>query len=63
MAYQLQYFDEVETDIQEAKTWYKKQKEGLEIEFASAIEKAIDHILDAPKVYSFRYKKVRIAHP
>jgi hypothetical protein len=26
MAYILQYFDEVERDVHEAKTWYKLQK-------------------------------------
>jgi plasmid stabilization system protein ParE len=63
MAYTLQYFDEVETDVHEAKTWYKEQKEGLEIEFATTIEKTIAHIVEAPKIYLVRYKKVRIAHP
>lgn len=63
MAYTLQYFDEVETDVHKAKTWYKEQKEGLEIEFADAIEKAIERIVDMPQVFSIRYKKVRIAHP
>jgi plasmid stabilization system protein ParE len=50
-------------DIYEAKTWYKKQKEGLELKFANAIEKVIEHILETPKSYSIRYKKIRIAHP
>ncbi|MFQ3576992.1 MAG: type II toxin-antitoxin system RelE/ParE family toxin [Cytophagales bacterium] len=63
MAFQLQYFDEVEADIHNAKTWYKEQKDGLEIEFATAIEKAINQILETPKAYSVRYKKIRIAHP
>lgn len=63
MAYKLKYFDEVETDVNEAKTWYKEQKEGLEIEFANAIEKAIKYLLELPKAYAIRYKKVRIAHP
>ena len=63
MARQLQYFDEVETDLHQAKVWYKEQKEGLEIEFANVIEKTIEHILDTPKAYAIRYKKVRIAHP
>ena len=44
MTYQLQYFDEVETDLHQAKVWYKEQKEGLEIEFANVIEKTIKHI-------------------
>ena len=63
MAYILQYFDEVETDVHQAKTWYKKQKEGLEVEFASTIEIAIEHIVDKPQIFAVRYKKVRIAHP
>jgi mRNA-degrading endonuclease RelE of RelBE toxin-antitoxin system len=61
--YNSQYFDEVFTDIQEAKIWYKEQKEGLEVEFAFTIEKAIEQILKMPSAYSTRYKNVRIAHP
>lgn len=61
--YNSQYFDQVFIDVQEAKVWYKEQKEGLEIEFAFAIEKAIEQILKMPLSYSIRYKKVRIAHP
>lgn len=61
--YKSQYFDQVFIDVQEAKVWYKEQKEGLEIEFAFAIEKAIEQILKMPSSYSLRYKKVRIAHP
>lgn len=45
MPYQLQHFDEVEADVNNAKAWYKEQKEGLEIEFATAIEKTINRIL------------------
>lgn len=63
MAYQLQYFDEVEVDIRDAIFWHTQQKEGLGIKFVTAIEKAIECITDAPKAYSVRYKKVRIAHP
>lgn len=63
MAYKLQYFDEVETDISEAKNWYKAQREGLEILFAKAIQQAIENILEHPKLYAIRYRKIRIAHP
>jgi plasmid stabilization system protein ParE len=61
--YNSQYFDQVFSDIQEAKIWYKEQKEGLEVEFALAIETAIQKILKMPTSYSPRYKNVRIAHP
>ena len=61
--YNSQYFDQVFTDVQEAKIWYKEQKEGLEVEFAFAIETAIQKVLKMPTSYSPRYKNVRIAHP
>ena len=61
--YQSQYFDEVFIDIQQAKSWYKEQKVGLEIEFALAIETAIQKVLLMPFAYSCCYKNVRIAHP
>jgi hypothetical protein len=63
MAFSLQYFDEVEADVLEAKIWYKEQKAGLELEFSAEIEKAIEKIVKTPKSYSVRYKKIRIAHP
>ena len=40
MAYQLLYFDEVLTDVQEAKAWHKEKRDGLEDEFALAVETA-----------------------
>jgi mRNA-degrading endonuclease RelE of RelBE toxin-antitoxin system len=61
--YNSEYFDQVFADVQEAKIWYKEQKEGLEVEFAMAIEKAIEQVLKMPSAYSPRYKNVRIAHP
>ena len=61
--YNALYFDAVFIDIQEAKIWYKQQKEGLEIEFVFAIEIAIIKILKMPTSYSPQYQNVRIAHP
>ena len=61
--YNSQYFDQVFTDVQEAKIWYKEQKEGLEVRFAGAIETAIQKVLETPTSYAPRYKNVRIAHP
>lgn len=61
--YKSQYLDLVFIDIQEAKIWYKDQKDGLEIQFALAIETAIQKILIMPTSFSPRYKNIRIAHP
>ncbi len=63
MIYKLLYFKEVEADIHFAKTWYKEQKDGLEIDFAFAIENTLHQILKTPKAFAIRYKKIRIAHP
>ena len=53
MAFQLKFFDEVHSDVHEAKPWYKEQTEGLEEEFATAIEKAIEIILEIPNQCRF----------
>ena len=62
MAYRLLYFDEVIQEVQEAKVWYKEKREGLEIEFALAVETAIQRIQRMPAAYSIRYKNVRLAY-
>jgi hypothetical protein len=60
--YQLKYFDEVENDLQEAKLWYQAQQMGLEDLFAASVLKTIEDILEFPKIYAIRYKKIRIAY-
>ena len=55
MAYQLLYFDEVLTDIQEAKAWYKEKRDGLEDEFALAVETALERI-DPKFIYDYRFR-------
>jgi plasmid stabilization system protein ParE len=61
MAYKLKYFDEVESDVGNAKEWYKEQREGLEKEFVSSVERTISLIVKNPKIFAERYKNVRIA--
>jgi len=63
VAYRLLYLDEVIKDVQDAKEWYKKQHNGLETEFAIAIESALLQLLEKPAIYSIRYKNIRVAHP
>jgi hypothetical protein len=41
MGYSIFYFDEVEMDIKEARSWYKATNEKLEKRFVSAIENTI----------------------
>ena len=63
MHYQLFFFDEVLADIQDAKTWYQEQQDGLEQLFAAAIEQCIENLLLTPFAYGIRYKNIRMAHP
>lgn len=49
--------------MQEARAWYKSQREGLENDFAAAIEQAIERITQMPTAYGVRYKNIRFAHP
>jgi plasmid stabilization system protein ParE len=63
MAYSIFYFDEVEIDIKEARSWYKATAEKLENRFVQAIENMIIKLQEWPKAYAIRYKNVRIAHP
>ena len=63
MTYSVQFFDEVISDVQEAKVQYKSKREGLEIEFSWAIEDAIEQVIKMPVSYAIRYKSIRIAHP
>ena len=62
MAYEIRFFDEVLTDVVEAKRWYKDQRDGLEMNFAMAVEQALEQIKKMPTAYSIRYKTVRITH-
>ena len=63
MTYKLKFFEEVKTDIIEAKDWYREKQDGLEIRFANSIKAAILQIQKSPTSFSIRYKTIRIAHP
>lgn len=57
------YFEEVENDVKEAKSWYKLKQKGLEKIFAETIENAIIKLQSSPKAYAIRYKNIRISYP
>jgi plasmid stabilization system protein ParE len=61
MSYTVTYFNEVIRDVREAKNWYKSKRNGLEIEFALAIESTIAQLAKTPTAYAIRYKTIRIA--
>jgi hypothetical protein len=56
MTYSIFYFDEVEMDIKEARSWYKSIDEKLENRFIQAIENTIKKLQEWSKAYAIRYK-------
>lgn len=62
MPYSIFYFDEVELDIKEARSWYKLKDATVENRFLLAIENTIIKLQDFQKAYSVRSKNIRIAH-
>jgi hypothetical protein len=56
MAYSIFYFDEVEIDIKEARSWYKATDEKLDNRFVQAIENTIIKLQEWPKAYEFVIK-------
>jgi plasmid stabilization system protein ParE len=57
----IHYFDDVKTDIAEAKDWYKNQKLGLEKDFAREVKKTILRLQKNPVGYEIKYRNVRTA--
>jgi plasmid stabilization system protein ParE len=63
--FELDYFDEVEDDIEIAKLWYYDQSPDTDLEerFAEAIKEVIDKLQKNPFIYYPIFEKIRIAHP
>jgi plasmid stabilization system protein ParE len=63
--FELNYFDEVEKDIVDAKIWYYEQNPDTDLEerFAKAIKEIILKVQKNPFIYSPIFKNIRIAHP
>jgi plasmid stabilization system protein ParE len=63
--FQLDYFDQVEQDIENAKLWYYEQSPDTDLEerFADAIKNAIIKLQKNPFIYHPIFENIRIAHP
>lgn len=63
--FELDYFDEVEEDIEIAKLWYYEQSPEtyLEERFADAIKEVIEKLQKNPFIYHPIFENIRIAHP
>jgi toxin ParE1/3/4 len=57
----LSYTKRARIDIDIAMGWYESQRSGLGIEFLECIEGTINRILENPKLYSVKHKRLRSA--
>lgn len=63
--FELDYFDQVDNDIEKAKKWYYDQNPDTDLEerFADAIKETLATIQKNPFVYYPIFENIRIAHP
>ena len=61
----LNYFDEIEDDIEIAKLWYYEQNPDTDLEerFSDSIKDAITTLQKNPFIYYPIFENVRVAHP
>ena len=55
----MHYTCQAETDIDIAMGWYESQRQGLGFEFLDCLEEAVNRILESPKLYSTKHKRLR----
>lgn len=55
----MHYTDRAETDIDIAMGWYESQRLGLGFEFLDCLEEAENRILENPKLYSIKHKRLQ----
>ena len=61
MSYRIHLRADAETDIEEAATWYEKQRKGLGDEFLDEVLSAFETILDNPHMYAVVHRHTRRA--
>ena len=61
MVLTLHYLEVVKLDVREAKDWYKRQRPGLDKEFAKEVKKCIQRLQKNPLGYEVKYRNVRTA--
>lgn len=63
--FELDYFDQVEDDIEIAKLWQYEQSPDTDLEerFADSIKETIDKIQKNPFIYYPIFENIRVAHP
>ena len=59
MAYRIIYVDDARNDVRKARVWYKKQRQGLQKNFAIVIQNANPRIGHNPYFFAIRYRNIR----
>lgn len=52
---------EAAADVAEGRDWYEMQRQGLGLEFLTAIEKVFERVRDTPELYAAEFRGVRRA--
>ncbi len=61
MSYRIYLRPDAETDIEEAATWYEKQREGLGDEFLDEVLSAFETISNNPHMYAVVHRNTHRA--
>lgn len=63
--FELDYFDEVEDDIEIAKLWYYNQNPDTDLEerFSDSIKEVVSKLQKNPFIYYPIFENIRVAHP
>ena len=57
----LRYTEQAQADIDTAVDWYESQSRGLGLKFLNNVEDVVERILEYPKLYSLKRKRLRAA--
>jgi plasmid stabilization system protein ParE len=59
MIMRIRFLPEAEAELAEARIWYGRQREGLDIALMLRIEEALQRIIEAPYTYQIVYLHLR----
>src|ERR1051325_1079287 len=58
---QIRFLPEADTDLAEARVWYRLQRDGLDVELMQRIDEPLRKISDAPRRYPLIHRHLRRA--
>jgi plasmid stabilization system protein ParE len=61
MSFPLEVLPDVERDMAEARDWYENKRDGLGLEFLTAVDDVFERIRESPETYAVEHRGVRPA--